>query len=331
MPRAGRIAALVFALISASWLSGHTRIDSQRHFASTQRYEDTYLVPPPFWLGVFSLGYREALADLLWMRLLVYFGEEVIQKGRTRNLYDYADAVLSLDPYFIRAYRWIAITGAYRPKNRGRVDIDRAVGYLERASALAPDDGLVAWDLGAFYLYELLPLLEDEGERAECKRKAVEQMRVAVLRGAAPSWATLSTATQLERMGRREQQITFLQEAYTRASSAEDRAAIASELAYLKSASFAEAFQRELAHAEDQRARSFPYLDLELFLQVGAKPAYDHLPLLIHGFDPQAAQMQLAGDEPPALDPSATRSDLEEEPHPTGDAGESLGGEPRLH
>jgi hypothetical protein len=330
MQRTLRIGSIVCALVLAGYCAGRTRVDSQRHYASTQRYEDTYFVPPPFWLGVFSLGYREALADLLWMRMLVYFGEEAIQKGPTRYLYDYADAVLSLDPYFIRAYRWIAITGAYRPKNRGRVDIDKAVSYLERASALAPDDGLVAWDLGAFYQYELLPLLKDEGERAECKRKAVEQMRVAVLRGAAPSWATLSTAGQLERMGRREQQITFLQEAYTQASSAEDRAAIASQLAYLKSASFAEAFQRELAQAEEQRARSFPYLDLELFLQVGAKPAYDHLPLLIHGFDPQAAQMQLAGDATPALDSSDTRSSaLEEEPPRTTDAGESHGGEPR--
>lgn len=297
MQRAGRPVAIVCAVALLSWIAGTTRLDSQGHFLSTQRYEDTYFVPPPQWLKVFSLGYRDALASFLWMRMLVYFGDEAIHHGASRHLFDYADAILSLDPYFIRAYRWIAITAAYRPKNRGLHDVRRGIKYLERAAQLAPDDGQVAWDLGSFYLYELKPMLKDESEKAEAKRKAFEHIRTAVLRGAAPAWVALNTATYLENMGQREQQIAFLQEVYAQASSDEQRAEIAEELARLRSASFAEAFAREQAQAEAQHKRDFPYLGMDLFLQIGPKPAYDPLPLLRNRFDPSAARTELADDE----------------------------------
>jgi hypothetical protein len=289
MPRAALTLATVCALALASYGAERTRIDSQHHYLSTQRYEDVYYTPPPAWLHVFSLGHREALAGLLWLRMLVYFGEDLVQRGTTLHLYQYADAIVSLDPMFIRAYRWIAVAGAYRPSNRGIEDVRKGIDYLERASKLAPDDGVLAWDLGSFYLYELRPMLKDPKEREEATRKATEHIRVAILHKGAPPWVSLSSAGFLENMGQREQQIAFLQEAYALASSDYARDQIAALLGRLRSESFAEAFTREQARAEELRKRDFPYLDIELFLQVGPKPAYDHLPLLLQGFDPSAA------------------------------------------
>jgi tetratricopeptide (TPR) repeat protein len=288
MLRAGRIAALVCALAVSGYCAERARVDSQRHYLSTQRYEDVTYVPPPAWLHTFSLGHREALAGLLWMRMLVYFGEDIVQRGTMQHLYRYADAVLSLDPGFIRAYRWIAVAGVYRPSSRGLEDVRKAIDYLERASKLAPDDGVLAWDLGSFYLYELRPMLKDEKEREDALRKGMEHLRVAILRKGAPPWVSLDNARLLESMGKREQQIAFLQDAYAQAPTNEAREQIAKLLAQLQSQSFAEAFTREQRRAEDLRKRDFPYLDMDLFLQVGPKPAYDPLPLLVGNFDPSA-------------------------------------------
>ena len=298
MSRAGRAGALVCAVALAALCADRTRVDSQQHYLSTQRYEDVYYAPPPAWLHVFSLGHREALAGLLWMRMLVYFGEDLVQRGAMLHLYEYADAVLSLDPMFIRAYRWIAVAGVYRPSSRGIKDVRKAIDYLERASKLAPDDGVLAWDLGSFYLYELRPLLKDPKEREEATRRAMEHIRVAVLRKGAPPWVSLSSAGLLESMGQREQQMAFLQDAYAQASSENARDQIKELLGRLRTASFVEAFTREQERAEALRKRDFPYLDSDLFLQVGAKPAYDHLPLLLHGFDPSAVLS--AGQDPAA-------------------------------
>jgi hypothetical protein len=194
--------------------------------------------------------------------------------------------MLELDPYFIKAYRWIATTGSYRAHGNGLPDIKRSIEYLERAARIFPDDGEIAWDLASFYLYELKPHLKDEKEREAANSKGLEHLQVAVLRGAGPPWLALNTASQLEKMGQREQQIAFLQEAYGQVSSDDVRQRIEQELAALQSASFAEAFAREQAQAEASRKRDYPYLDIDLFLQVGSRPAFDHLPLLLNGFDP---------------------------------------------
>jgi hypothetical protein len=288
-----RTLIIAAALALSAWTAGSTRLDSQHHYLSTQRYEDIYYLPPSAWLKVFSLGYREALAGLLWTRTLVYFGEEMVQRGKTQHIYTYGDSVLELDPYFIRAYRWLAATGSYRPGARGVPDVRKSIDYLERAAELAPDDGHVAWDLGAFYMYELRPLLRDPKEREDARLKALEHFQVAVLRNVAPPWLALNTAAGLEKMGRREQQIAFLQAAYTQVTDPDTRAKIELQLARLQTASFAEAFARAQAQVEAQRQRDFPYLDMDLFLQVGPKPAFDHVPLLVHGFDPSAARSAL--------------------------------------
>jgi tetratricopeptide (TPR) repeat protein len=290
-------ALIVLALITAGLVAGKTRLDSQNHFLSTQRYEDVYYLPPPGWLKLFSLGYREALAGYVWMRTLIYFGDEMVHRGKTKYLYTYADAMLELDPFFAKAYRWIATTGAYRAYGNGLPDIKRSIQYLERAARIFPDDGEIAWDLASFYLYELKPHLKDKKEREAANRKGLEHLQVAVLRGAGPPWLALNTASQLEEMGQREQQIAFLQEAYGQVSSDDVRLRIEQELAHLQSASFAEAFTREQAQAEAARKRDYPYLDMDLFLQVGSKPAFDHLPLLLNGFDPSPVVDDVADAE----------------------------------
>jgi tetratricopeptide (TPR) repeat protein len=294
MSRVARTIATVCVVALAAYCTDRTRLDSQRHYLSTQRYEDTYYVPPEAWLRIFSLGHREALADLLWLRMLVYFGEDMSHRGSSRHLFRYADAIIALNPNFIRAYRWVATTGAYRPNGRGIEDVRKAIEYLERAAQVAPDDGHVAWELGAFYLYDLRPLLKDEAERERAKRVAFDHLKVAVLRRAAPPWMSLNIANLLTDMGERDRQIAYLQQLYEQ-SSERDREQIMIQLERLKNSSFAEAFVRDHANAEAQRKRDFPYLDLEMFLQVGAKPAYDHLPLLLHGFDPSAVRTAVEG------------------------------------
>ena len=97
-------------------------------------------------------------------------------------------------------------------------------------------------------------------------------MRAAVVRGAGPPWVAMSTMANLEEMGQREQQIAFLQEAYGQVSE-QMRQKIAAKLAQLQSASFAEAFTRAQQESEALPARDYPYLDPDLFMQVGAKPA----------------------------------------------------------
>ena len=285
--RRGSTWALLVAFIAALWCADTTRAHGTQHYLATQRYEDVYYLPPTGWLQLFSLGYREAAADLIWMRSLVYFGEELSHRGPVENLYRYADAMLALDPYFLKVYLWVASCAVYRSGNITVKDAKRAIGYLERGVELFPDDGELAWTLGANYLYELQPMLPPKSpERIEARRKGIEHLSVAVRRGAGPAWLVLSTATELGKLGQREQEIAHLEEVFGQVSDPELKQQIALRLEKLRSATFVEAFKRTYEALENEQRDTFPYIDRELFVQLRPVPPFDGRALLLRGFDP---------------------------------------------
>src|SRR5688572_25124694 len=132
---------LVGALIVAGYAGRSLRLLVFRQHQDSQRYEDIYYLPPADWLPVLSAGFRAAAADLIWCRSLVYFGEQLIQRGAVKYAFDYTDAVLALDPDFRAAYEWIATATLYKPTDVAFADGQRAATYLKRALVRWPNDG----------------------------------------------------------------------------------------------------------------------------------------------------------------------------------------------
>jgi hypothetical protein len=306
--------ALALALVAAVLVTRTTRRDGESHFLATQRYEDVYYLPPPAWLELFSLGHGEAVAGLIWLKALLYFGDELVHRGDVSNLYRYTDAMLALDPYFRRVYRWVATSALYRTGEVTAEDARRVIEYLERGVRLFPDDGELAWDLGANYTYELVPLLPIGEARDEARRKGIEHLRVAALRGAGPTWLVLSTASEMARLGQREQQIAHLEEAYAQIDDPATRKAIEAQLARLRSANFAEALRRTFEDLEARRRAEFPYLPADLYVLIGPRPPFDGDALRLRHFDPAErrfdageAEQPIGADEdaqaPPAAPP----------------------------
>jgi hypothetical protein len=278
--------ALIAIVSLAAAVAGQSRSDGAAHFLATQRYEDVYYLPPPVWLDALSLGHREALADLIWLRSLVYFGDELMHRGNVEHLYNYADAMLSLDPYFAKVYTWVSACALYRTGEVTAKDGRRVVDYLERGVRLFPDDGELAWTLGADYLYELPPLLHDAKAEADAKRRGLEHLRIAAVLGAGPPWLALTTAAELGRLGQHEQEIAHLQEVYAQVSDPKVKAQIETRLGELRSAAYAEALRRTFEELEAARLRDFPYVDRELYVLIGPRPPFDGQALLLRHFDP---------------------------------------------
>ena len=287
MHRAFRALALAGSFGLTGALVHHTRAVGEREFLATQRYEDVYYLPAPRWLGLLSLGHREALADLLWMRSLVYFGDELAHRGEVRHIYKYADAMLALDEHFKKVYLWVSSCALYRTGNITERDVKKAVEYLERAVRLFPDDGELAWTLGATYTYELAPLLHRAEDRTEAKLRGLPYLKLAALRGAGPAWLALTTATELGRLGQREQEIAHLQEIYPQASDPAMKAQIEARINALRDQAYTEGLRRTTEELEAARIRDFPYLYRALHLLVGKKPPFDGDALRLRNFDPE--------------------------------------------
>jgi tetratricopeptide (TPR) repeat protein len=288
LPLAATLAGLALALAAVG--GEYFRGVAQRKFAAAQTYEDVYYLPPPDYLVLGSLGYRAALADLIWMKALVYYGEELIHRGDVSHLYRYGDAMIALDPDFKRVYRWIASSALYRTGDVKLEDGHAAIRYLERAIKRFPDDGELAWELGATYTYELPSMLPLGPERDAARRKGLDYLEAAVLRNAGPPWLVLQTASELQALGRREQAIRHLEDVYAVASDLNVKQQIEQQLIRLRSASYAEALRRAHDDLESARARDFPYLDATLYLLVGARPVFGGPSWLERGFDPVATR-----------------------------------------
>ncbi|MGF1466483.1 MAG: hypothetical protein ACFCGT_10135 [Sandaracinaceae bacterium] len=275
--------ALVLALALAT---DRLRAHAHEAYVGAQRYEDIYYLPPPAWLPVFSLGYDEALADALWMRALVYFGDEFLHEGAVRHVFDYGEAIATLDPDFRALYRWIGTAGMYRPQAITAEDIERTVAFMQRGAQRFPNDGELLWEIGAALAYELPPMIEENdpaaGDRA--RARAAPYLMAAVRLGAGPDWAALANAALLDRVGRAEQAASHLEDMYAQVHDPQTRARIAQRIEALRSRARAEAFVERMSALEAKRRAELPYLDATQYLLIGPRPPVDEEQAFRDGF-----------------------------------------------
>lgn len=263
-----RAVALVvlLSLVGGIW---SLRTRAMEHYLDTQTYEDIYYLPPPDWLEVMSLGYRRALADLIWLRALIYFGDEFENQGAVKHVFNYGDSMLALDPDFRRVYRWVGVAGVYTPTGSPPEFIGRAVDVLRRGVERFPDDGELAWDAGATIIYELLPNLpKDDPSRARLEAEGNEHMLAAARLGAGPSWLVLTNATSLRKLGEKERELRHLEEMYAIVRDQSVKAQIEARLSQLRDEAYAEAFRRANEEFEQRRREEFPYLPPTLYFFV---------------------------------------------------------------
>ncbi|MFZ5891512.1 MAG: hypothetical protein ACOY0T_10715 [Myxococcota bacterium] len=98
--------ALPFALLLLAALGVHFLQPPLAHsFAEIRRREDAYYLPSPETSELMSLGYRAAMADLIFAHVLVSHGLHFQEKRRFEFVANYLDTIVHLDPSFREPYR----------------------------------------------------------------------------------------------------------------------------------------------------------------------------------------------------------------------------------
>jgi tetratricopeptide (TPR) repeat protein len=242
-----------------------------RQNLALQTYEDVDLLPTPDILTVASLGHREALADLVWMNALIYIGDEFRNAGPLRNVFRYAEAVIGLDPRFRRVYSWAATLGLYRPVAPTLEEAQTAVSFLERAESLFPNDDELQWEIGAAYSYDLPMFANDDAEKQRLRAIGRTYLMEAARRGAGPPWLALSSATELESLGEREQAARHLEEVLSIVSDEAARDRIVQRLIQLRSEAHVEALRAAEREFHNAAEREFPWLPEDFVAIVGRR------------------------------------------------------------
>jgi hypothetical protein len=260
------VLVVLLAALTGVWSLRGRAMDQ---YLASQTYEDIYYLPPPHWLQVMSLGYQRALADLIWLRALIYFGDEFENKGAVKHVFNYGESMLALDPDFRRVYRWVGVAGVYTPTGSPPEFIEQAIDVLRRGVERFPDDGQLAWDAGATIVYELLPNLpKDDPERERLRAEGNEHMMAAARLGAGPDWLVITNATALRKLGEKERELRHLEEMYTLVRNPAVKAEIEARLSQLRDEAYAEAFRRANEEFEQRRNEEFPYIPPTLYFFV---------------------------------------------------------------
>lgn len=253
--------ALLVALAVALVASVRARLFNWER--RVKEVSDVYVLPPPEDVVTLSLGYRAALADVLWAQVLVSQGLHMLEKRRYENLILLMDTINELDPRFREPYLFADALITFQQNETPVEEVRKARAIMERGARARPLDAELHVTLGQFMAF-VAPstYLTDPEEQKEWRLEGARYLeRAAELGGenSATTWQALGGAGVLFRAGELEGSIRFLQRARAVTEDDELRAKIDRQLEGLYKR-FDKARGEQLAEAYRARDRGFQEL-----------------------------------------------------------------------
>src|SRR6478736_989601 len=153
--RRTNLSALIAIALAA--IAIHTlRRPLNERFLTIKVQNDVFALPPPRQVVAMSLGYRSALADLIFAHVLVSTGIHVQEKRAFEFVGKYIETVNELDPKFAAPYRMADGLITLQAKAVGPEAYRQARRILERGMAELPYDQAL-WTTGGQFLAYLGP------------------------------------------------------------------------------------------------------------------------------------------------------------------------------
>jgi hypothetical protein len=255
-------ASLVVALVRAPLFERH------RHLRETT---DAYILPPPRELVVLSLGYRSALADLLWSHVLVAQGLHAQQKRRYDSVATMLEAILALEPTYREPYLFTDTLITFQMGGTSPEDARRVRAILEMGVANRPLDGEIWLGLGEFVAY-VAPgsYLTDPEEQAQWRVAGARFLaHAAELGNDNARWQAMGGAGILTRMGERDAALRFLRRSLAVAEDPELKESLQAHLLHLLGEQRDESFHRVDAKIIAQRRADLPQVSRTLYMLLG--------------------------------------------------------------
>jgi hypothetical protein len=179
---------------------------------------DAYSLPPPEVLNYASLGYRSALAELIWAHILVTQGLRMSEHRRFDHLDLYMQAVTSLDPVFREPYRLADSLFAYQINDPDRSSsVHQARELIEKGLKVRPYDAELWLGYGQFLAYIAPGMLSDPKEADQWRLDGSKALAHAGELGGQDSsllWKSLPSLFRLSKEGETDAAIRFLERIY---------------------------------------------------------------------------------------------------------------------
>jgi len=266
------VVAVVFAAGIGTARLARVRAAEERpsHSVGDEPYAPSASAAP-----IMTLGYRELAADLLFVRLIGYYGS---QDNDAHVMASLAEAIVALDPQFRRAYEFgaVATTSARRGvDNRSHL---RAIALLEHASREFPTHWKFPNLAGEIYLVDLQT--HDAAQRRAWDQSGALLLESAARKPNSPAASALLAATLRTRLGQQQRAIDGLRELLLLTSDQHARRKIIDQIAKLANQN-ADEIAQEMLIARKQFEREWnearPAIPATFYLHLGPpiQPGFD--------------------------------------------------------
>src|SRR5689334_10314302 len=139
-------------------------------FHDIQAKSDVYKLPSPEQTYVASLGYRSAVADLIFGHVLVAYGLHFQERRRFEYVGEYLETVTQLDPKFRDPYRFADTLLTLQPEAPPAESYRKARRLQERGLKELPNDQELWSTAGQFLAYLAPSYLPEMEEKLEYQR-----------------------------------------------------------------------------------------------------------------------------------------------------------------
>ncbi len=219
------VVAAFALLVGARALGAHAN-QTRRQWPKTI---DLPYVPSAGSAPYVSLGYREVMADLLWIRALGYVGGDDDRAAGSRAL---VEAIVTLDPRFQRAYAWGALAITSLGTEATTEDMLGAIAILRQGMREFPDSYKLPLYAGQIYTVDLTS--DDPAQVAAWQLEGVRLLERAVRLPGAPKSAGTYAAHLRSKLGQREKAVRDLRELILYTNDYKERAELVAKLAKLE-------------------------------------------------------------------------------------------------
>ncbi len=243
---------------------------AQAERESWPKTADTLLVPPaaavPFAGGVIG---RELLGDVVWARMLVYYGSNWAGEGDLSQLEPLIDTVMAVAPRFKPVYEFAAYATTYKGGTATQEEFKTSIRYLERAMVEYPDDYKYFWIAGLRYYYDLTS--SDPAVKKQYRERGADLIEQAMRKPDAPPDLATTAASMRSKLGQHQRAIDSLRQMVLITDNDEAREKMLERLR-VESPDLAEEVEDAAAALEDEWMANMPAVPLDFYILLGPPP-----------------------------------------------------------
>ena len=267
----GRVLTWVLLALSAGGIHLSQRTLS-KSFHQLKATSDVYPLPSPEQTVVLSLGYRAALADLIYGHLLVSYGIHFQERRLLEFAGSYLRTINELDPKFREPYMFADTLLVLQPKPPPQEHYRAAREILLRGTRERPYDTQLWMSAGQYLAYLGRPQLKDKAERKRWQLEGAKLMARAcelVSHDENVPRGCLNAAGILNRTGQHDANIRFLRRFLAVTDDPELRRQAELHLQRAREKQGAEVRELSSKRLEDYRRERLGFISKDMALVVG--------------------------------------------------------------